>query len=91
MSGIEYMLVFGLGTVPTMLGIGLVGLVVPIGLRLRFQRAIPACLVLVGLLLILRGLSLGIPYLSPDLDAGAGKPCCAGHSAHPEGTGQSKR
>jgi hypothetical protein len=68
-SGVEYMLAFGLGTVPMMLSIGLLGKLIQVGIRLRFQRMIPACLVLLGTLLILRGMSLGIPYVSPVLTA----------------------
>jgi len=70
-SGMEYMAAFGLGTVPMMLGIGLVGKKLQFTLRFKLQRLVPACLALVAVLLILRGLSLGIPYLSPDLAAGA--------------------
>jgi sulfite exporter TauE/SafE len=75
-SGVQYMLVFGLGTVPMMLALGLAGQALPVGLRLRLQKFIPIALAVVAVLLILRGLSLGIPLLSPDL---AGKPtgaCC---------------
>ena len=71
LSGVEYMAAFGFGTVPMMLGIGLVGQKLQFTLRFKLQRLIPACLTLVAVLLILRGLSLGIPYLSPDLAAGA--------------------
>jgi sulfite exporter TauE/SafE len=71
LSGVEYMAAFGFGTVPMMLGIGLVGQKLQFTLRFKLQRLIPACLSLVAVLLILRGLSLGIPYLSPDLAAGA--------------------
>ena len=71
LSGVEYMAAFGFGTVPMMLGIGLVGQKLQFTLRFKLQRLIPACLALVAVLLILRGLSLGIPYLSPDLAAGA--------------------
>lgn len=71
LSGAEYMAAFGLGTVPMMLGIGLVGQKLQFALRFKLQRLIPACLILVAAMLILRGLSLGIPYLSPDLAAGA--------------------
>lgn len=67
LAGVEYMLAFGLGTVPMMLSIGLIGKVVQLGIRLRFQKLIPACLVILSISLILRGLSLGIPYLSPVL------------------------
>jgi sulfite exporter TauE/SafE len=80
LSGIEYMLVFGLGTIPMMLGIGLAGKKLQVAVRLRFQKVIPVCRVALAALLILRGLSLGIPYLSPDLshDSNHG-PCRACH------------
>jgi len=68
LSGVEYMLAFGLGTVPMMLSIGCMGKMVQLGMRLRFQKLVPVCLVMLGLLLILRGMSLGIPYVSPILN-----------------------
>lgn len=77
LSGLEYMLVFGLGTVPMMLGLGLAGRTVQARLQGRFQMVIPVCLGVMGVLLILRGLALGIPYLSPDLAAGGEGACCA--------------
>ena len=69
------MAIFGLGTVPMMLAISLSGKLVPLSLRLKLRQAIPVCLLLLGTLLILRGLSLGIPFLSPDL-SGPGASCC---------------
>jgi uncharacterized protein len=75
LSGVEYMAAFGLGTVPMMLSISLVGRLMPIGLRLQLRKAIPVSVFLLASLLILRGLSLGIPYLSPDLTA-AHPVCC---------------
>jgi hypothetical protein len=77
-SGVEYMLVFGLGTVPMMLSIGLFGRLIQLGIRLKFQRLIPYCLLMLGTLLILRGMSLGIPYVSPVL-TGQGVHCPACH------------
>lgn len=74
LAGVEYMVVFGLGTVPMMLGLTLAGGVVQAPLRARLQKAIPICLGLMGVLLIVRGLGLGIPYLSPDLSGRAA--CC---------------
>lgn len=71
LSGVEYMAAFGLGTVPMMLGIGLIGQKLQFTLRFKLQRLIPASVAVVAVLLILRGLSLGIPYLSPELAAGA--------------------
>jgi hypothetical protein len=58
-----------------MLAISLSGKLVPISLRLKLRKAIPVCLFLLGSLLILRGMSLGIPYLSPDM-SGSGAACC---------------
>lgn len=76
-SGARYMLVFGAGTVPLMLAISLSGRLVPSALRLKLRQAVPICILLVAALLILRGLSLGIPYLSPDLSSGpGGSSCC---------------
>jgi sulfite exporter TauE/SafE len=77
LGGAKYMLAFGLGTVPMMLGIGLTGRKLQPALRFRFQRFIPVSVAMLGLLLILRGMSLGIPYLSPDLSGGQAQcPAC---------------
>ena len=77
LRGVEYMIVFGLGTVPMMLGIGFVGKKLLLMIRFRFQKLIPTALVVLGMLLILRGMSLGIPYLSPALSYAGGKaPAC---------------
>lgn len=75
-SGLQYMLVFGLGTVPMMFGIGLAGRFLHARLQGRVQRVIPAALAVMAVLLILRGMSLGIPYLSPDLSGGVGECSC---------------
>jgi uncharacterized protein len=75
LSGVEYMAAFGLGTVPLMFGVSLTGRSLFAPFRLHLQKLIPASLALVALLLILRGMSLGIPYLSPDLSTGQAA-CC---------------
>jgi sulfite exporter TauE/SafE len=76
-SAVEYMVAFGLGTTPMMLALSLAGSLIPAATRLKLQKLIPICVGLVALLLILRGLALGIPYLSPDCAAGLhGKSCC---------------
>jgi len=66
-SSLGYIAAFGAGTFPMMLGISFFGKPMPISFRLRSQHAIPVVVVLLALLLILRGMSLGIPFLSPDL------------------------
>jgi sulfite exporter TauE/SafE len=68
-SGIKYMAAFGVGTMPMMLAIGLSGKLIHWSLRLQLRKAIPVSVFLLACLLILRGMSLGIPYLSPDLSA----------------------
>ena len=74
MNGAIYMAAFGLGTVPMMLAIGLSGKLIPFSLRLKLLKAVPVSVFLLGMLLILRGMSLGIPFISPQLSAAAS--CC---------------
>ena len=66
--GILYMLVFGLGTIPIMLSISMAGNVISRKLRERVNKLVPPFIFLLGVLFILRGLSLGIPYISPKTD-----------------------
>jgi sulfite exporter TauE/SafE len=75
LSGIWYMALFGLGTLPVMLGISLSGTAIPVAMRLRLQQLVPISAAVVGVLLILRGMSLGIPYISPDLASGTCAHC----------------
>jgi len=74
-NGVLYMLAFGAGTVPMMLAISLSGKLVPFSLRLKLLKVVPLAVLILGTLLILRGMSLGIPYVSPDL-SGDGAACC---------------
>lgn len=73
-AGVQYMALFGLGTTPMMLAISLSGKAVPLTWRLKMRKAIPLSVCLIATLLILRGMSLGIPYLSPNLASGGA--CC---------------
>jgi sulfite exporter TauE/SafE len=75
LTGVEYMVAFGAGTVPVMFGLALAGQPLQAAFRFKLARLIPVSLVIVGVLLILRGLALGIPYLSPDLAAGEAPRC----------------
>ncbi len=75
LSGVWFMGAFGLGTTPTMLAISLSGRLLPLGVRVKLRSAIPVGVCLLAGLLILRGMSLGIPYVSPNL-AGAQTGCC---------------
>ena len=64
-EGSLYMILFGLGTIPMMLGISLAGNVLGLAVRQKINKIIPVLVVVLGLLFVLRGLDLGIPYLSP--------------------------
>lgn len=78
LEGALYMLAFGLGTLPMMLGIGLSSTWLRQVPRIWYRRLVPVGLVLMGSLLILRGAGLGIPYLSPPpAESGATCATCA--------------
>jgi len=66
-QGALYMVVFGLGTLPLMSAAALFGKFIKGRWAPALRRAIPAFVVLIGLLFILRGMGLGIPYLSPKM------------------------
>ena len=68
-----YMACFGLGTLPLMFGLSLSGQLVPLRWRTRMRRAVPYAASGLALLFIVRGLGLGIPYLSPQLGPAAAK------------------
>jgi sulfite exporter TauE/SafE len=59
------MIVFGVGTIPVMMSVTLLGNVIGQKLRKHMNHIIPVFIVLLGIIFILRGLSLGIPYISP--------------------------
>jgi sulfite exporter TauE/SafE len=67
-QGVIYMIAFGLGTIPIMLSLSVLGNVVSMKFRKKVSKIIPFFIVLIGILFILRGLNLGIPYVSPKLD-----------------------
>lgn len=64
-EGSLYMAVFGLGTIPLMTSAIYLGNFLNGQVRQRIRRAIPVMVVVIGCLFIIRGLGLGIPYISP--------------------------
>ncbi len=64
-QGAMYMALFGLGTVPLMTSAIYLGKFLNTTIKQRIQKAIPVFVVIIGVLFILRGLGLGIPYISP--------------------------
>ncbi len=65
LEGSLYMVLFGLGTIPLMTSAIYLGKFLNQTIKQRIQKAIPVFVVVIGALFILRGLGLGIPYLSP--------------------------
>ncbi|WP_418602732.1 sulfite exporter TauE/SafE family protein [Hwangdonia sp.] len=65
LQGSLYMMLFGLGTIPLMTSAIYLGKFLNTTIKQRIQKAIPVFVVVIGLLFIVRGLGLGIPYLSP--------------------------
>jgi len=63
--GVLYMILFGLGTVPMMSSVVYMNSFLTVPFRNRIQKVIPYVSVIIGILFILRGLGLGIPYVSP--------------------------
>ena len=60
-----YMILFGMGTIPLMSIVIYVANSLTTSFRSKLQKAIPYVIVTIGILFILRGLALGIPYISP--------------------------
>jgi uncharacterized protein len=67
-NGGMFMLFFGLGTFPMMFATVLMGNYLNQSIRQKIHRAVPVLLFFMAVLLILRGMNLGIPFVSPELD-----------------------
>ena len=67
LKGAAFMSLFGLGTLPIMFAALLFSSVLSLKARLNFRKAIPVFSFIIGILFILRGLNLGIPYVSPKM------------------------
>lgn len=65
LAGALYMFLFGLGTVPLMSVVVYLGNFTKGIFKKRIQQVIPIAVVIIGVLFILRGLNLNIPYISP--------------------------
>jgi sulfite exporter TauE/SafE len=79
LSGAMYMFIFGIGTIPVMLALSLAGNMANLQIRNRIRRVIPVFIVIIGLLFIVRGLNLGIPYVSPQIEKHSLKAKCCQH------------
>ncbi|MFN1218576.1 sulfite exporter TauE/SafE family protein [Chryseobacterium kwangjuense] len=68
-QGASYMALFGLGTLPFMFAVVLAGNLMNQAFRVKVLKAVPVIMIVLGGLFILRGLELGIPYISPRAEA----------------------
>ncbi len=64
-QGSLFMLFFGLGTFPAMLAVTFLGKWMGAKARNRIRAAVPVFMLLLGVMFIIRGMGLDIPYLSP--------------------------
>ena len=78
-KGSLFMAAFGLGTFPAMMAITAARDYISIRFRERVRKVVPVFIGIMAILLILRGLNLGIPYLSPSIESTNGithHECC---------------
>lgn len=75
-KGSLFMMMFGLGTLPAMLFVSMATSAISLEWRSKVRRAVPVFVGVMACVLILRGMNLGIPYVSPELS----KIDCTKHS-----------
>lgn len=68
-AAITFMFFFGLGTLPAMFSVSYFGTMIKLSVRQFIKKAVPFFMVVMGVLLVLRGMGLGIPYVSPFIPA----------------------
>ncbi len=76
-SGFSFMFAFGLGTFPIMLVLIWFGQTISMQYRNLFKKTMRFITAAMAILFILRGLNLGIPYLSPKYEAQTNSVECA--------------
>jgi len=64
-KSVLFMFLFGVGTVPAMLFMGLMSWRIKLSIRQHWKQVMPFIVAGMAFLLILRGLNLGIPFISP--------------------------
>lgn len=69
-NGALFMFVFGMGTIPVLFSLSYAGTKISFSMREKMRKAVPVFVATMALLLIIRGLGLGIPYVSPSYSNG---------------------
>ncbi|MFA6467300.1 MAG: sulfite exporter TauE/SafE family protein [Bacteroidota bacterium] len=62
-----FMMMFGVGTAPALVAISMTGKLLSVRFRSIISRALPVLSITLALILILRGMNLGIPLISPKI------------------------
>lgn len=65
LGGAQFMLLFGLGTLPLMITFSLASSYSAKIIKVKFAKILPLLFLIMGIWFILRGANLNIPYLSP--------------------------
>lgn len=68
-DSVLYMFLFGLGTLPLMFLLMYFSSIIKSKVLYKIRKLVPVFIIILGLLFILRGLNLGIKYISPKLKA----------------------
>jgi sulfite exporter TauE/SafE len=80
-QGFLFMLMFGIGTMPVMIALIVFKAKLSVSFRSRLKNTSYYFSMVMAVLLIIRGMNLGIPYLSPEVKISQHKPaeikCCA--------------
>jgi len=71
-EGAFFMAAFGAGTLPFMFAVSLLANKITPELRNRIRKIYPYIVLFMALLFLLRGMNLGIPYVSPKIDVAGG-------------------
>lgn len=75
LSGSMFMAAFGLGTFPVMMAVGIFGGIFNLKGKFFFRQLTPFIACIIGVLLIMRGLNLDLPFISPAIYGGTVSKC----------------
>lgn len=83
-QSVAYMGWFGLGTIPALLVTSYAGMAILNRFRISYRKLTTIAIASVALLLILRGMNLGIPYISPKIQKDQASDKVTMECCHPE-------
>jgi len=73
-QSVSFMAMFGAGTLPAMMLVSYAGQIIRPDRRFALRKLVPVFISIMGIMLILRGMNLGIPFISPALPGAPGTP-----------------